>query len=117
MTTKYYGAVGYGYTEQKPDDPDVWEEVLVERNYYGDLKRDTSRWVNGEHLNDNLVVNNLISIVADAFALDHFFAIRYAWWMGARWKVTHVEVQPPRLILTLGGVYNGPRPEGTGEDS
>lgn len=114
---KFYGAVGYGFTTNSPDDPDVYKEHVKEYNYYGDVTRNTSRWANGEHLNDNLVVNNMIEIVADAFAYDHFFAIRYVCWMGARWKVTNVEVRRPRLILTIGGVYNGPLPEETGEDS
>ena len=63
---------------------------------------------NGSGLNDDLVLNNQLSIVADAYANQHFFAIRYVRWMGALWKITNVEVQRPRLLLTVGGVYNGP---------
>lgn len=104
---KYYGAVGYAETVETA--PGVWEaDRITERNYYGDVIRNTRRWEKGEGLNDDLNVNNTISIVADAYALNHFFAIRYVSWMGANWKVTNVEVQPPRLILTIGGVYNGP---------
>jgi len=105
---KFYGTVGYGITEQTEPDGDVWEEKITTRNYYGDVTRNIRRWDKGEGLNDNLDINNIVSIVADAYAFDHFFAIRFVEWMGARWKVTNVEVQRPRLILTLGGVYNGP---------
>lgn len=103
---KFYGKVGYGHSVEV--EPGIWEDKITEHEYYGDVIRNTRRWESGEHLNDNLNVNNLISIVADAYACDHFFAIKYVEWQGVRWKVTNVEVQRPRLILTIGGVYNGP---------
>lgn len=102
---KYYGKVGYSNTEETA--PGVYRESLLERDYYGDVLKNSRRWERGEHQNDNLTVSNRISIVADAYAFEHFFAIRYIWWEGARWKVSEVEVQRPRLILTIGGVYNG----------
>lgn len=101
---KFYGAIGYGETVQTS--PGVWEEVITRRNYRGDILQFTRRLESGNQLNDNINVNNKISIVADPFAYDHFFAMRYVEWMGTRWKVTNVEVQRPRLILTIGGEYN-----------
>lgn len=105
---KFYGIVGYAETAET-NSPGIWVDKITERNYYGDVLRNTSRWetVSGQ-LNDNLNVNNSISILADAYAYDHFSEIRYVEWMGARWTVTNVEVQRPRLLLTIGGVYNGP---------
>jgi len=104
---KFYGEVGYACTIETA--PGVFEaNHITKRMYYGDVTRNTRRWEKGEGANDDLNVNNIISIVADAYAYNHFFAIRYICWMGARWKVTNVEVQPPRLLLTIGGVYNGP---------
>jgi len=103
---KFYGTVGYVETVETA--PSVWDEQTIERQYYGDVVKNTKRYEKGEGLNDNLNVNNTISIVADAYAEQHFFAIRYVEWMGARWKVSNVDVQRPRLILSLGGVYNGP---------
>ncbi len=102
---KYCGKIGYAETVESA--PGVWEETITERKYYGDVTRNIRRLESGEHLNDKLEVNNLISIVSDAYAVQNFFAIRYAEWMGVNWKVTNVDVQPPRLILTLGGVYHG----------
>lgn len=102
---KYYGAIGYAETEETA--PGVWSETVTERNYYGNIIKDRRQVQNGEGTNDNLVVSNQISIVADPYALQNFFAIRYAKWMGVAWKVTSVEVQAPRLVLSLGGVYNG----------
>lgn len=102
---KFYGKVGY--VEVVETSYQVHQPVEYERPYYGDITRQTRRLDNGSNVNDNIVVNNLISIVADAYAYDHIFAMRYVWWMGQRWKVTNVEVQRPRLILTLGGIYHG----------
>lgn len=102
---KFCGNIGFAQTQETS--PGVWTEEGVERKYYGDVQRNTRRWENSEHLNDNLVINNTISIIADRFASDHFFAMRYVRWMGAAWEITNVEVQRPRLILTIGEVYNG----------
>ena len=103
--SRFYDVVGY--SETKEVRPGVWEDVIVEKPYFGDVTRNSRRWENGEHLNDNLNINNTIEIVADAYAYNNFFSIKYVKWMGALWKVTNVEVQRPRLVLTIGGVYNG----------
>lgn len=103
---KFYGAIGYGETVETA--PGVWEDVIVEHKYYGDVLRNTRRLDDGEKLNNDISVGNSISIMADAYANHHFFALRYVEWQGALWVVTDVEVQTPRLILRLGGVYNGP---------
>ena len=102
---KFYGAIGYAVTEETK--PGVWTEKIVEHVYYGDLTRNTRRLQSADQLNDNIDVANEISIVADPFANENFHSMRYVECMGAKWKVTSVEVQYPRLILTLGGVYNG----------
>lgn len=104
---KFYGSVGYG-TQTEETAPGVYEDITVERSYKGDVIRNARRLESGDGLNDNITLNNMVSIVADAYALQHFFDIRYIKWMGASWKVTNVEVQRPRLILTIGGVHNGP---------
>ena len=101
---KFYGTIGYG--ETKETRPGVWEETVTERNYYGDVLQFGRRWESSGNLNDDLNVSNRISIVADPFAYEKFHAIRYISWMGAKWKVSAVEVDYPRLVLTIGGVYN-----------
>ena len=103
---RFYGEVGYGETEETA--PGVWSDVIVRRPYYGDITRNSRSLREGEHLNNDISVSNMISIVADAYAQDHFHAIRFVDWSGASWTVTEVEVQSPRLNLRLGGVYNGP---------
>lgn len=103
---KFYGEIGYGESVEKA--PGVWADVITEKQYYGDVVRNTRKLVDGVDTNLDLSVNNSISIVADAYANEHFFAIRYIRWMGVLWVVSDVDVQPPRLILRLGGVYHGP---------
>jgi hypothetical protein len=106
---RYSGKVGFG--TQVESAPGVWVDEITERSYFGDVNRNIRQLQPGEQLNDDLRVNNEISIVADAYASEHFFAIRYVEWSGARWTVTTVEVRAPRLILQLGEVYNGPTPD------
>lgn len=105
---RFYGVVGYS-GESIEISPGVWEDEIVEFHYYGDVLRNTRRLQNGENVVDDLSVNNSISIVADAYANEHFFAIRYIKWAGALWTVVEVDVQSPRLLLRLGEIYNGPK--------
>lgn len=104
---RFFGRVGYGDSVETA--PGVWVDDIVEREYYGDVVRTQRNLREGENLNFDLNVQNSISIVADAYANDHFFAIRYVEWAGVLWTVTSVEVQSPRLLLRLGEVYNGPK--------
>ena len=109
MSRKFYGPIGYGITEETS--PGVWRTRIVERNYYGDVVRNSRRLDSGDKINDDISVGNSISIVADAYANEHFFAMKYVEWAGILWKVANVDVESPRLILRLGGVYDGPTRE------
>lgn len=106
---RFSGKVGYG--ESVETSPGVHEDVITEFSYFGDVVRNSLRFREGESVNNDLSVGNSISVVADAYANEHFFAIRYVVWAGAYWSVSEVEIQRPRLLLRLGGVYNGPKPE------
>ena len=102
---KWFGKIGYSETiESKPG---VWTEKITEREYYGDMTRNSHRLQTVSTLNDNIVISNELSILADPFAYQNSTSIRYATFMDTKWKVSNVEVQYPRLILTLGEVYNG----------
>lgn len=106
---KFYGKIGYVQTVEKIVDgrsTGVFEEQVIERSYYGDLVRNTRRLQSSEQLNDNIVISNEVSIISDPYAQQNFHTIRYVEFMGTKWKVTNVEVQYPRLNLTLGEVYN-----------
>lgn len=102
---KYYGSVGYANNTEP--NPGVVVEEITTREYYGDVFYNTRRLENSGEVNDDINVSNKISIVADPYALDNFWKIRYATFMGQKWKVKSVDVERPRLILTLGGLYNG----------
>lgn len=108
---RYSGVVGYGESVEAPAGSGVWKDNITEVSYFGDVVRNTRQTHSGEHLNNDLSVQNSISIVADAYANENFMYIRFVIWMGKPWHVTDVEVQSPRLLLRLGGVYNGPRAE------
>lgn len=101
---KWYGKIGYA--ENMETEPGVWEEVITEKSYYGDSIRNTRLLQNSDSINGKVNVGNQISIIADPYANQNFHAIRYVEFMGNLWTVSNAEVQYPRLILTLGGVYN-----------
>lgn len=102
---KWFGTIGYGETVETR--PGVWTEQITPRSYYGDLIRNSRRLQSSaDSVNDDVNISNQLSIVADPYANEHFYAMRYAEFAGSKWKITDVEVQYPRLILTLGGVYN-----------
>lgn len=106
MANKWYGKIGYA--ESVEIEPGVWDELITERSYYGDVYRNNRRLqTTGESTNDNINVSNEISIMADPYAYEHFYSMRYAEYMGTKWKVITADVQYPRIILSLGGVYNG----------
>ena len=106
---KFYGEVGYNTgTVETPSGSGVWVDVITEVPYYGDVVRNSRQLREGEKINDDLSVNNSISIVADAYANENIFAMRYIRWAGALWIVSEVDVASPRLLLRLGGVYHGP---------
>lgn len=105
---RFYGEVGYGENLESPVDSGVWKDCITEHPYFGDVIRNVRKLEDGESLNNDISVGNSISIVADQYANEHFFAIKYVRWAGALWTVTNVEVKSPRLILRLGSVYNGP---------
>lgn len=101
---KYYGLIGYAETVETS--PDIWEEVITERQYYGDIVNNRRKLNNSESVNDNINISMELSIVSDPYAMQNFHAIRYAEYLGTKWKVTDVAVSFPRLSLILGGLYN-----------
>lgn len=101
---KFYGEIGFGTSIETS--PGVYEDQVTTRNYYGDLIKNTRRLQSSGSVNDDVNISNQISIVADPYANENFYAMRYVKFMGAKWKISDVEVQYPRLILTIGGVYN-----------
>lgn len=103
---KFYGKVGYAVTTETS--PGVWTDGITEYYYYGDLVRDTnSKWSPGDSINDDLTISNAISVIADPYMYQHYHEIKYVEFEGMLWKVTSIEVKRPRLIMSLGGIWNG----------
>lgn len=104
---KYYDIIGFGTTVEDPEGSGIWKETITKKRYSGDVLNSTKRIAVTDTMNPELNVSNRISIVANQYAMQNFHSIRYATYQGVRWTVTSVEVLPPRLILSLGGLYNG----------
>lgn len=103
---KYHGKIGF--VTQEETKPGVWTEVITERYYYGDVLKNLARHETADKLNDNFQISDEISIIADPFARNNFSSIKYINYFGVNWKISNIDASnPPRLVLTLGGVYNG----------
>jgi hypothetical protein len=108
---RFYGEVGYaGDTVETPSGSGVWVDEIVEYPYFGDVIRNVRNLGSDDKVNEDVTVSNSISVVADQYANENFHKIKYVRWSGALWTVDSVEVRAPRLILSLGSVYNGPTP-------
>ena len=107
---RFCGEIGFGETVETPPGSGVYVDSIVEHKFFGDIVRATRRLQDGQYLNNDLTVSNAISVVANAYAQQNIFAIRYVRWLGKLWKVSEVDIEAPRLILRLGDFYNGPTP-------
>ncbi|MBQ2161318.1 MAG: hypothetical protein II444_05755 [Firmicutes bacterium] len=103
---KYSGLLGFAETKETA--PSVWEEVITEKKYFGDVKRVIKRYQPGEERNENISYSNSIEIVADPFVRDNLQNLRYVTWLNSKWRIANIQVNYPRFIIELGGVYNGP---------
>lgn len=101
---KFYGKVGFALGSIETS-PGIWNMKYDERNYYGDILKDSRNWESSESTNDNLIVTNRISIMADPYAYKHLGAMRYIELYGEKWLIKSTEIARPRLVLTLGGVF------------
>lgn len=108
---RFHGAVGYACSVEKMTSDGrptgVVIDTIRERQYTGDVTKRYIRTINSESINDGITTNTEISVVADSFAYQNFSRIKYVNYMGVNWKVTSVDVQAPRLILSIGGIWNG----------
>lgn len=102
---RFYGEIGYAITEETSKG--VWTTNIVDRIAYGDIIKNTKRYENSNNVNDNININNQFSIIADPYALENIHLMKYVKYLGTKWKISSVDIQYPRLILTTGGVYNG----------
>lgn len=104
---RFHGVVGYVVQMEDPPDSDIWKEKKITKEYFGEIVKEQRGWTSSHSTIDDLTVMNKIRILADDFAFQNCSAIRYVNWMGCDWKVVSTEIDHPRIVLTLGGVYNG----------
>lgn len=104
---KFYGNIGFAMTKEEPANSGIWIEDIEEHPYSGELIKKRVRYDRAETLNDNINLSLNVSIIADSFATENYHRIRYVVYRQVKWKVTDVELQYPRLTLTIGGLYNG----------
>ena len=102
---KYFGPIGYGISVEKA--PGVWIDEVIERNSYGDVLRNALGNSAGDKTNMDVTISNSVSIVADEFAVNNAASMRYLTWRGVRWVVANITIEPPRLVLRLGELYDG----------
>lgn len=102
---RFFGKVGYQIETEDTDS--VWVKTMVAKSYFGDVIRNNTRRDTGDTINDQIDINNRISIVADPFAFENFQNMKYVEWLKQLWNIKSIELQPPRIILEVGGVYNG----------
>ncbi len=105
---KFFGEIGFA--TQIETSPGIWEDQIVEKQYYGDVFRESRRFSTTDQVLDNINLSNQISILADGYVVDNIQNLRYVRWLGGLWKISYVELKFPRLVLEMTGVYNGPTP-------
>lgn len=103
---KWSGIIGFRTEVEKEDQPGVWTEIITERKYYGDAIKIYRSLDNSAEINDSININNQISIISDPYARLNYYKMIYITYMGIRWKIRNVEVEYPRMLLTVGGLYN-----------
>ena len=109
---RFYGEIGFGDNVETV--PGVWEDVVIEKKFYGDVPRNTYQSNTIDKVNDDVTLSNSISVMGNRYAFQHIQNMRYIKFDGGYWTIDSVEVQKPRLILSVGGVYNGPKAAATG---
>ncbi|MBF1309635.1 MAG: hypothetical protein HXN00_09430 [Porphyromonadaceae bacterium] len=105
---KFFGEIGFA--TQVETSPGIWEDKIIEKQYYGDITRESRRFSASEQVLDNINLSNQVSIIADGYVTDNIQNLRYVRWLGGLWKISYVELKFPRLVLEMTGVYNGPTP-------
>lgn len=105
---KFYGQIGFRTTYEVS--AGVYENVIVERPYFGDVIRDAMDRVAGDTVLGDRKTGNSFRVVADGYIASNFFDAEYIVWNGRYWKVVQTELQTrARILIRIGGVYNGPR--------
>lgn len=104
---RFFGKIGFCYQESE-EGSDIVTERVVLKTYRGDLLKSNRKWETAEQIIDQFNISNRVSIMADPYSLDNLYAIKFVILHGKAWKITDAEIQYPRIILSIGGLWNGP---------
>ena len=104
---KFHGKVGFWKSDEEVR-PGVFRPVIEERSYTGELIRNARRFqFEADKKNQNLIINNQVSILSDIYLRENLSSVLYVIWNGIKWHVGSVDINYPRITLELGEVYNG----------
>ena len=104
---KFVGMIGFSVESEDSLETGIWGPVITEKKYYGDIVNSTYKWNDNSKVNEDLNISNKFSIVANSFAIENIGNMLYVVWNGTKWKIITAEVSFPRIILYIGGLYNG----------
>lgn len=105
---RFSGKIGFSIPNETS--PGIFESDIVEKGpYYGNVIRSSRYNTTTDGENDMFNISNQISVIADEFIYSNLSRMKYIYYLGIKWKITNAEVARPRLLLTIGGVYNGPK--------
>ena len=104
---KFSGKIGFSVESEDGAETGNWGPQITEKQYYGDIMNDTRKWVDGSKINDDFNISNKFSVVANSFAIENIGGMKYVDWHGVKWKIITAEIQPPRIVIYVGGLYNG----------
>jgi hypothetical protein len=90
-----------GYVTQVESVPGVWSPVENPKYMRGDVIRQSSTSQNGD-----ISLNHRVSLIGDSYTFNNYYNIKWVEIGSAKWSVTSVEIQRPRVIITLGGLWN-----------
>lgn len=104
---KYSGMIGFVRNKETYEGSGIWIEDVIEKPYRGDVINDVMKWQNSSNVNEDLNISNKFSIVADTFAMQNIGNMRYVTFLGEKWKIMTVEINRPRIVIYIGGIYHG----------
>ena len=102
---KFCGVIGFAVSKETK--PGVWTNEIEERTYCGDVIKNNRAWQSADQVNDNFNITDQISIMPDDFAMENSHTMKYVVYLGVKWKILSISAPRPRIILTLGGLFNG----------
>lgn len=103
---KFSGMIGFSIESEDASETGIWTKEIVEKKYYGDILNDTRKWSDDSKVNEDFNISNKFSVVANKFAIENLGFMTYVAWHGFKWKIISAEIQGPRIILYVGGLYN-----------